>query len=106
MALQITIISRLPALRKTQGGGKRRGEEEGIGRLRLTKRLVSLIQWRILEFNGDADALDRFIACARRRHLARANSMAEWCSEPLWKIRLQGRCCRLDHYPFPADEAC
>src|SRR6516162_6983287 len=73
---------------------------------RLTKRLVSLIQWSILEFNGDADALDRFIACAQRQLLARANSVAEWCSEPLWKIRLQGRCCRLDHCPFPADEAC
>ena len=52
------------------------------------------------------DAVHSVIACARGPDLARANSMAEWCRAPFWKICLQGRCRRLDRCPFPADDAC
>jgi len=54
----------------------------------------------------DGDAVYGFIAGARRQDLARADSMAEWCRAPLWKIRLRKRCRRLDRCPFPADDAC
>src|SRR6516225_3340400 len=65
----------------TRGGGH--------GRC-LTKKLVSLIQGKHTLIYGDA--VHSFIACARGGNLARADSMAEWCRAPLWKIHLQGRC--------------